>query len=405
MRVNILIIPTNDWMRAPGHGHIDFIAEKLAAKGHRVYVWHFDIYRHEQVRRKPRKVRLIETRTLWIRDPAFFYAINSLFLGLAFFKAIQKLRIDVIINENILAGLTSFLISGRKVLKVFDFSDYFPESASIYYAGALRRRVVESFVLAVTNLNIRFADMCLAVCRSLIENVRSVDGKKACYLLTNGAETKEVHYESIEGSIDASPSDATIIVMGVIDDWLDLRTPIESLLILRSEFPAIKLVIIGPWRKEEHKRQIEDLIEAQGLQSHVEITGYVTNRRLVRYLSRASCCVMPYRTDTYGSSIRLPEKLFVYSAYSKPILSTRLPEVVALGAEHVFFYDSISGFAQTVSAILSDSNMRTKLSRKAGEFAQEYDLDVLATRLEQILSEGLGALKWRCPVGISLETF
>lgn len=70
--VNILIIPTNDWMRAPGHGHIDFIAEKLAERGHMVYAWNFDLYFDEPIKRRPNKVRLIERQALRVRDPALF---------------------------------------------------------------------------------------------------------------------------------------------------------------------------------------------------------------------------------------------------------------------------------------------------------------------------------------------
>ena len=72
LRVNILIIPTNDWVRAPGHGHIDFIAEKLAERGHRVYAWNFDLYVNEPIKRRPNKVRLIKRQTLRVRDPALF---------------------------------------------------------------------------------------------------------------------------------------------------------------------------------------------------------------------------------------------------------------------------------------------------------------------------------------------
>lgn len=123
--MNILIIPTNDWLRAPGHGHIDYIAEKLAERGHKVYAWHFDLYRNEQIKRRPKKVTLIRPRTLWVQDPAAFFALNAFIQGPAMLKKIKELRINVVINENIINGLVAFLVSGTGVIRVFDFSDYF----------------------------------------------------------------------------------------------------------------------------------------------------------------------------------------------------------------------------------------------------------------------------------------
>jgi glycosyltransferase involved in cell wall biosynthesis len=102
---------------------------------------------------------------------------------------------------------------------------------------------------------------------------------------------------------------------------------------------------------------------------------------------------MPYKTDSFGSVIRLPEKLFVYSAYGKPILSTPLPEVIALKSEHVFFYHDVDEFVSIISVILNDTSIQAKLSAKAKEFAQKYDLNVLAKRLEQILSDSLQKLR------------
>jgi glycosyltransferase involved in cell wall biosynthesis len=393
---NILIIPTNDWMRAPGHGHIDFIAEKLAERGHRVYAWHFDLYRNEQIKRTPKKVKLVKSRTLWIRDPALFFTLNALLQGPALFKVIRNLKIDVIINENILNGLVAFLVSNNRVLKVFDFSDYFPESASVYYTDSsqIMKKLVEAVALAVTKLNVKFSHICLAVCHSLITTVRSMDNAKPCYLLTNGADTINLGKKNQkEQQNDLNPSNNIMVIMGVIDDWLDLTTPLEALEILSNKFPELKIVIIGPWRKKDHKRHIEKLIESRGINSRVEITGYISSQRLARYLAQASCCIMPYKTDSFFSIIRLPEKLFVYSAYGKPILSTPLPEVIALGSEHIFFYHDANEFARILSVILSEECMRVELEAKAKEFAQKYDLSVLAKRLEQILSGSLQKLR------------
>lgn len=389
--MNILIIPTNDWLRAPGHGHIDYIAEKLAERGHKVYAWHFDLYRNEQIKRRPKKVTLIRPRTLWVQDPAAFFALNAFIQGPAMLKKIKELRINVVINENIINGLVAFLVSGTGVIRVFDFSDYFPESASINYSKSAKtmKKVVEATALAVTKLNIRLAHIGLAVCNSLLQTIRSTDSKKSCYLLTNGVDNEKLlSFEKSEKALSKSSLCAsnTLVIMGVIDDWLDLITPLKAIRILIDKVPEINLVIIGPWRKPEQRKEIENFIENQHLKAHVEITGYISDQRMAEYLTQAKVCVMPYETRNYSSLIRLPEKLFVYSAFGKPILSTPLPEVKALNTEHVFFYHNEQEFSNLVSPIFNDG-ATWDLSRKAQEFARKHDFRVLAERLEQILFE------------------
>ena len=391
--MNILIIPINDWVRAPGHGHIDFIAESLAEKGHNVYAWNFDLYKNEPIRRKPKKVVLVKSRTLPFRDAALFFTFNALFQAPSMFKAIRKFKINVIINENIFSGLLSFLASGSSVLKVFDYSDYFPESASIYYekSSPTTGKIVEAVTLAITKLNIKAAHVCLSVCQSLINNVHSVVKQKPCFFLTNSVDVAKHRsfLNSLKLEQNNSDLSPTLIVMGVIDDWLDLITPLKAVKILSLNFPGIRFVIIGPWRNQEFKQSIESFIKKEELKDYVKITGYVSDEKLIQYLDKASCCIMPYRTDFYSGLIRLPEKLFVYSAHGKPILSTPLPEVMSLHIEHVVFFHDAEELAKTVSTLLGDYDAQQRLSRKAEEFAQKHDVNVIAEKLEKILLENL----------------
>jgi glycosyltransferase involved in cell wall biosynthesis len=251
------------------------------------------------------------------------------------------------------------------------------------------KKIVEATALAITKLNIRLAHVGLAVCNSLLQIIRTTDSKKTCYLLTNGVDNEKLlsfetsAKDSRKGSLHSSN---TMVIMGVIDDWLDLITPLKAIRLLIDKIPEIKLVIIGPWRKKEQRKEIENFIENQHMDSHVEITGYISNQRLAEYLTLSRVCIMPYETKNYSSQIRLPEKLFVYSAFGKPIVSTPLPEVKALKTEHVFFYHNEQEFANLVSTILNDAGIH-ELSRKAKEFAQQHDFRVLAERLEQILLE------------------
>lgn len=384
--MNILIVPTNDWVRAPGHGHIDYIAESLAKKGHNVYAWNFDLYKNQPAKRNPERVVLVKSPTVPFRDAALFFAFNAVFQFPAMVKAVKKLKIDVVVNENIFSGLMAFWACGA-ALKVFDYSDYFPESASVYYEGApFLGKLVEAATLAITKLNIKTADLCLAVCQSLINNIHSIDKQKPCFFLTNSVDLAK---HQTTPKTDPNPYSPTIVVMGVIDSWLDLATPLKAIKNLSTQYPDVKMLIVGPWRNQAFKASTENVIKEQQLEAHVTVTGYVSDQQLAQILDRATCCVIPYRTDFYSATIRLPEKLFVYSAHSKPILCSPLPEVKALGLKHVRFYRSAEELTEEAAAILADSNLREEMSREALKFAREHDVEVLAGKLEEILLANL----------------
>ena len=391
--MNILVIPTNDWTRAAGAGHINSIAQELAERGHNVYAWNFDLCRNQPAKRETGKVKLIKPKTLPLRDPAVFFALNAFFQAPAVFKAIKDLKIDVVINENILSGLVAFLVAGNGALKVFDFSDYFPESASVYYTGSsqIAKKLVEAVTLAVTKLNVKASNTCLAVCQSLIKTAQVLDENKPCYLVTNGVNTCNSTLATQNTSEKtAAPS---MVVMGVIDEWLDLETPLHALKTLIKRHPNLKLIVIGPWQKNQFRQRFEENAKNLNLTSQVEVTGYISSQKLKSYLEAATCCIMPYQLDRFYSLIRLPEKLFVYSAYGKTILSTRLPEVHALHDSHILFYNNAEELASKAELVLSNGALRESLARNACSFAGEHDFKVLAQNLEQILTEQLRKLR------------
>jgi glycosyltransferase involved in cell wall biosynthesis len=387
--MNILIIPTNDWTKSPGTGHINYIAEELARRGHKIYVWNFNLYRNQPQKRKAVWVKLVESKAIPLRDPASFFGLNALAQAPAILKATRKLGIHVVINENVLSGLVAFLVAGNGALKVFDFSDYFPESASVYYNGSspVAKKAVEAVTLAITKLNVKFSDVCISVCQSLIHTAKQMDKSKTCYLITNGVNTKPINPKA-----QASPN-PYMVVMGVIDDWLDFEAPLQALKLLTAKHPEFKLVIIGPWQKPKFQNDVAEQTRKLGVESNVTVTGYISKKELDNYLQHASCCLMPYRLDSYYSIIRLPEKFFVYSAYGKPIFSTRLPEVAALKTGHVFFYQNDQELAEAIEQTLNDKTLMQELSEKGRLFAEEHDFKTLALDLEGILTRHLLGIK------------
>lgn len=386
--MRILIIPTSDWLRAPGRGHIDLIAEKLVKMGHDVYVWHFDFFKHEPIRRRPNGFKLIEPKALRTKDLATFYAINGLLQIPTLYKTLRQFGIDCVISENLLHGVLAFILSNSRVLRIFDFSDYFPESALIHYMGSpsIVKGVINAVVLYITKLNIRLSDVSIAPCRSLLGMIKQFDKRKKSYMVTNGVDTGLFTPSKVENAENIVSSKNVIILVGLIEPWLDLDTVFAGLSLLRERIGDVKLLLLGS-RHGKYQQEIQDRLAQNGLKDQVVWTDYVPHESVPQYINLAKCCLMPFRTDLFLSKIVLPVKLFEYSACGKPVLSTPLPEIIPLKAEHVFFYRDRFEFARYAELLLCDKEFRDRLSKKARAFAEKYDYALLAKQLENIIAE------------------
>jgi glycosyltransferase involved in cell wall biosynthesis len=387
--MRFLVIPTGDWTRGPGRGHIDPIAEKLVERGHTVYVWYFDLFRGKVAKRPlVEGIVLVKPPTLPVRDTAMFFGLNGILQFPTMFRIMRKIDPDVVISENLLHGLFSFVASRRTVLKVFDFSDYFPQSASIYYSrsNAALRIAVEALVIFITRLSLKMSDVCLVPCVSLLRMTRRVDEKKPCYIVRNGVDFKLFNRSGYDLPIrrNLGLGDRVIVFVGLVESWLDFKTVLMGIQILRKTMADVQLLVVGP-SSGKYQDEIRQMASELNVANSIVWAGWIPYEDMSAYIATAKCCVMPFRTDTALASIVLPLKLFEYSACGKPILSTSLAEVRATEAKHVFFYATPEDFAQKAEKLLSDDN-RSELSEQAREFGKEHDFGTLANQLESIIA-------------------
>jgi glycosyltransferase involved in cell wall biosynthesis len=248
---------------------------------------------------------------------------------------------------------------------------------------------LESAVWSVTKTDIGLADVNICPCFSLINLVDQAGSKKS-YFWPNGVDTAfyNNNKEDRELAKKLGLSSNTIVFFGVLEPWLEFETVLKGLSIVAQDLPDVKLLIVGS-SIMGYTQQLRKMILKLGLADRVHITGYVPTSLLPFYLNLGAFFIMPYATDKYSGKIRLPLKLFIYSALGKPILSVPLPEVMRLNPRHVFYYKDAEAFATTAKMILRNQALRKELGSYAREFSKKFDYQVLAQNLEKILVENL----------------
>lgn len=388
--MRILIVPGNDWIFGPQQ-YLHDLAEKLG-KNHDVFVWHFHLFRNRKpCLQKIDKVTLINPWSVYSSSLLVYYGANFLLHSIYFARIVRKLDINVVIVANLIPALWAFSLPPKRVLRVFAFQDYFPESASIYYKNYPRTfyKILESFAYLVNKLGLKLANLALCPCFSLV-NLSEKMGCKQNYFIPNGVDTNLFDPEKSNQKLaeKLGLSEHTLVFYGLIENWLDFDTVFGGFKILKEEFPSAKLMIIGS-TLTNHVKVLKNLINDENLAQDVVLTGYVPNELVAYYLNLGNICIMPYKTDTFSGKIRLPLKLFIYSAMGKTVLSVPLPEVKRLNPKHVFYYTDKESFACQASNILKNKNLQNELAYHAREFSKNFDYAKIAQDCEAILMKNL----------------
>lgn len=140
---------------------------------------------------------------------------------------------------------------------------------------------------------------------------------------------------------------------------------IESISVLKKDFPDIKLIIIG--NKEEGHEELLDLIEKCDLGLNVRLLGSVSESEKINYLRNAYCYLQPTFHEQFG--VAIAEAM----AASCPVISTNVaavPEVV--GDTGILIEENTPlSIAKAIKGIYSDRILRDKLSNETNKRAKE----------------------------------
>lgn len=141
--------------------------------------------------------------------------------------------------------------------------------------------------------------------------------------------------------------------------------------------PGWTFVLLGPFQRSYSGRR--DL-------RNVHYLGLKPYRSLPAYLAFFDICMMPYRVTEATKKIS-PVKLLEYFAAGKPVITTRIPDVLRFYESLVWVADDADEFITKVEAILR--------MRGSGQFNPQTYIDVARQRSWEQMSEQMlrGILK------------
>jgi glycosyltransferase involved in cell wall biosynthesis len=211
------------------------------------------------------------------------------------------------------------------------------------------------------------ADVVFTGGRSLQQSVAGV--RPDAHLFASGVEPEHYAVERRARPAGAPPAAGYV---GVIDERIDLDL-VDG---LAAALPEWEIRMVGPVAK----------IDPDTLPRRDNITypGAQPYERLPHVLAGFDVALMPFALNESTRSIS-PTKTLEYLAAGLPIVSTRIPDVVADHASVVALADDAQGFAAECTSALRSDPARRRARVEA--LLRLHHWDAIAARMEAILVE------------------
>lgn len=383
--MNILLIPATDWLRHPVVSRQHHIFETLAETD-KVHVIQFNLF----PKNPPRKTRTIihNLNTIPSKGLAQYYALNLPKFIFKILKIIKSEKIDIVVTSNLIPGIP-MLLKNLSCKKVVDLKDMFSDNSAIYYQNPIFSSLIQGSSEWLLQRLLKNSNHVITVSAFLVNYLEKI-GVNKISLITNGADLTifkpNLTPRNLEQKIATELGNSKVIgFVGTIDRWVDFENVLASLKELSTKIDQVKLLVVGGKMVTDYFDYLKVKVHEAGLQDRVVFTGIVPHSQVPYYINMMDVCLVPMKTNSRLNQARCPDKLFEYLACGKPVISSRISEVVRIGSNAVKYYDDSESLTKVTLEILQDNNLRESMKKAALDISKDYDWEAIAMRYRKVL--------------------
>jgi glycosyltransferase involved in cell wall biosynthesis len=331
--LNVLLVPVNDLLSHPIETRFTSIAKKMVENFNiKIFVLRYiNIPTSSSLNRKL-PFESVEFKDLKMKNIGMYYLSNVVPMFSAIFNQLKKKRIDIIIHANVLPSAIAVKL-GKMLHKplIYDFQDYFPESAASYFKGSLFKSLTYSVTTEIVKFNIKYSDAVVTVTNAHKEKIKEYDPLKLVKVIPNGVDTnlfrpipksealKKLNMDNMNGK-------TILLYYGSIDPWLDFLTMFKAIKNLVKKGHDILLFIVGFCHSKYYLKEIKEAAQRIGIYKRLFIFDPMPQRKLVYYINASDVTVVPYKLSLKNQAV--PLKVLESLACGKFVCVTKLPEIM-----------------------------------------------------------------------------
>lgn len=390
-RLSVLVVPPNDLLRHPIPNRLYHIFKRLARK---FMIFLLSYVNHplanKKVIRKMKCVELYSKPLVKIDELGGYYVFNSLKLKKDLEYFIKTYDLDIVVHANI---VPSFIVSkvSRKwnIPTIYDFLDYFPESASFYYRNPLLQKFAKSTVQYIVAHILKMSSHVTTTSytyRSLLKNIYK---DIPITIIPNGVDAdvfKPMSEEKAKSIIGIRSDTTVILYYGSVDLWLDIKKFVNIAIALKKHFNGNFIVLIlGASHNSMSYYQLNKLIKVHGLSKYFLLRPPVPYRKVPVYISASNLIFAPFKKILHSYSF--PLKIVESLACARPVLTSNIYEYKLWFKEfQVFYADTPKEIVHTMMYILRNyEKMHEKLIEDSKKVLEKFSWDHIAEKYGNIL--------------------
>jgi len=172
-----------------------------------------------------------------------------------------------------------------------------------------------------------------------------------------------------------------VLCLGRIKRYKNIDHVIEAMGLAVKKIPDAKLIIAGK-ADEDVAKSLEYRIKALGLESNIEFRKSVPEEEKIRLLQEAWVCVTASRKEGWGLTV------IEAAACGTPTVAydvEGLRDAIVNGETGLLLpFGDIKGLADSISKVLTDSSLRSRLSQQAAERSKRFSWDETAKQTLEI---------------------
>ncbi len=171
-----------------------------------------------------------------------------------------------------------------------------------------------------------------------------------------------------------------LMFIGGIDEERNIEILIESVNLLKGKLP-IRLFLFGHG-KEEYFQEMRNLVRSLHLEEEIQIGGWIEHEDVSSYLRLSEIGIVSYVRNPL-TEVAIPNKVFEYSALSKPLIIARLNALEGLFRDAAVFYEpeNVNDLVNKILQIHQDKDLADSLSKKAMEVYAGCKWEIMKERL------------------------